>query len=207
MNNFSGEQLNDADLFSWSLELCIIWLNRILFLKLLEGQLINYNNNIEFAFLNKEKISDFNELHELFFDVLAITIDNRTPSLLQKYKHIPYLNSSLFDISEIEKQTLTINDLKNRFKMPVFNLTVLKDKQGNRISGEKNTLNYLFEFLDSFDFSSDSSAKIQEQNKSIINASVLGLIFEKINGYKDGSLSLLPVLLQCICAVRRSELL
>ena len=29
--------------------------------------------------------------------------------------------------------------------------------------------------------------KIQEDNKRLINASVLGLIFEKINGYKDGS--------------------
>ncbi|MFM6477182.1 MAG: type II restriction endonuclease, partial [Dolichospermum sp.] len=27
----------------------------------------------------------------------------------------------------------------------------------------------------------------QEENKRLINASVLGLIFEKINGYKDGS--------------------
>jgi adenine-specific DNA-methyltransferase len=29
--------------------------------------------------------------------------------------------------------------------------------------------------------------EIQEDNKTLINASVLGLIFEKINGYKDGS--------------------
>jgi type II restriction/modification system DNA methylase subunit YeeA len=28
---------------------------------------------------------------------------------------------------------------------------------------------------------------IQEDNKTLIMASVLGLIFEKINGYKDGS--------------------
>src|SRR5690606_34864295 len=31
------------------------------------------------------------------------------------------------------------------------------------------------------------SEYIQEENKTLINASVLGLIFEKINGYKDGS--------------------
>ena len=41
--------------------------------------------------------------------------------------------------------------------------------------------------MESYDFASESTDKIQEQNKSIINASVLGLIFEKINGYKDGS--------------------
>ena len=37
------------------------------------------------------------------------------------------------------------------------------------------------------DFTSEGSEEIQEDNKTLINASVLGLIFEKINGYKDGS--------------------
>jgi adenine-specific DNA-methyltransferase len=45
----------------------------------------------------------------------------------------------------------------------------------------------LFEFLDAYDFTSEGSEEIQEDNKTLINASVLGLIFEKINGYKDGS--------------------
>jgi type II restriction/modification system DNA methylase subunit YeeA len=42
-------------------------------------------------------------------------------------------------------------------------------------------------FLDAYDFSSEGSEDIQEENKPLISASVLGLIFEKINGYKDGS--------------------
>jgi type II restriction/modification system DNA methylase subunit YeeA len=42
-------------------------------------------------------------------------------------------------------------------------------------------------FLESFDFASDSSGDINEGNKYLINASVLGRIFEKINGYKEGS--------------------
>ncbi|MEO6832911.1 MAG: Eco57I restriction-modification methylase domain-containing protein, partial [Chitinophagaceae bacterium] len=37
------------------------------------------------------------------------------------------------------------------------------------------------------DFGGEGSEDIQEDNKTLINASVLGLIFEKINGYKDGS--------------------
>jgi hypothetical protein len=45
----------------------------------------------------------------------------------------------------------------------------------------------LFEFLDAYDFGAESGEEIQEDNKALINASVLGLIFEKINGYKDGS--------------------
>jgi adenine-specific DNA-methyltransferase len=36
-------------------------------------------------------------------------------------------------------------------------------------------------------FRAKGSEEIQEENKTLINASVLGLIFEKINGYKDGS--------------------
>jgi adenine-specific DNA-methyltransferase len=47
---------------------------------------------------------------------------------------------------------------------------------------------YFFEFLDAYDFSSEGSEEIQEENKTLINASVLGRIFEKINGYKDGSI-------------------
>src|SRR5699024_2107581 len=65
--------------------------------------------------------------------------------------------------------------------------TVLKNEQGKKRTGKLSTLEYLFEFLNAYDFSSEGSEAIQEENKSLINASVLGLIFEKINGYKDGS--------------------
>jgi len=64
---------------------------------------------------------------------------------------------------------------------------VLKDNAGRRASGTRNTLHYLFEFLDAYDFASEGTAQVQEMPKTIINASVLGLIFEKINGYRDGS--------------------
>ena len=71
--------------------------------------------------------------------------------------------------------------------MPTIPSTVLKDNNGKKCKGELFTLEYLFKFLDAYDFSSEGSEEIQEQNKTLINASVLGLIFEKINGYKDGS--------------------
>lgn len=60
-------------------------------------------------------------------------------------------------------------------------------RQGKPASGSKDTLAYLFEFLEAYDFSSEGNEDIQEESKSLINASVLGLIFEKINGYKDRS--------------------
>jgi hypothetical protein len=179
----------EIQLFSISLELCITWLNRILFLKLLEGQLIKYNNGKQdFAFLNPKTIKDFDELSELFFDVLAVKTDERTQGINNKYSHVPYLNSSLFEISELERQIISINQLKDRFELPIFSSTVFKElSSGVKSHGSKPTLQYLLEFLEAYDFSSENSAVIQEQNKTIINASVLGLIFEKINGYKDGS--------------------
>jgi len=181
-------QGEEEQLFSISLELCITWLNRILFLKLLESQLLKYNfQNPDYSFLNIEKIKDFDGLSELFFDVLAIKTKDRTQDIKEKYTSIPYLNSSLFEQTDLEKQTICINQLKDRFEIPLFSSTVLKDSTGKRQTSQKPVLKYLLEFLDSFNFASESTASIQEQNKSIINASVLGLIFEKINGYKDGS--------------------
>lgn len=178
----------DEQCFSVALELCITWLNRLLFLKLLEGQLIGYHKgDRSYAFLNSSRIDDFDELNELFFDVLAVRIDERSESVRTKFDNIPYLNSSLFEESDLERSTMRINELRNRSDLPLHGATVLKGTNGKRLSGRKSTLVYLFDFLDAYDFGAEGSADIQEQNKSIINASVLGLIFEKINGYKDGS--------------------
>ncbi len=174
--------------FGWALELCIVWLNRILFLKLLEGQLVLYNNNnLDYSFLNKDKINDFDELNELFFDVLADKTNEREEHVKEKYHNIPYLNSSLFDITEIELQTITIESLRDRFEIPIFSHTVLKTPEGKKDKGKIRTLDYLFRFLDAYNFASDSSNIVQKDNKQVINAAVLGLIFEKINGYQDGS--------------------
>lgn len=184
-------ETEEEQLFSIALELCITWLNRILFLKLLEGQLIKYHKRDKqsYLFLNEEKIKDFGELNELFFEVLAVPIAERTKSVNEKYGNLPYLNSSLFEETAIERKTFVIAQLKDRLEMPVYTQTVLKEKtyQGKKTVGQKKTLPYLFEFLDAYNFESDSTAKIQKQNKNVINAAVLGLIFEKINGYKEGS--------------------
>ena len=174
--------------FDIAMELCINWLNRILFLKLLEGQLIKYHKgNRNYAFLNIHFIKDFDELEELFFEVLAIPVKDRKASVTKKFGNIPYLNSSLFEYSDLEKQYISIGCLKDRLEMPIYRATVLKDGAGNRLNGTKNTLEYLFQFLNSFNFGSESNEDIQQENKTIINAAVLGLIFEKINGYQDGS--------------------
>jgi hypothetical protein len=80
-----------------------------------------------------------------------------------------------------------ISNLKDDKTIPILSSTVLKNEQGKKRTGSLSTIEYLFEFLNAYDFSSEGSENIQEDNKTLINASVLGLIFEKINGYKDGS--------------------
>ena len=178
---------NENELFEIALELNITWINRILFLKLLESQQLHYQKgNRDYAFLNSDKVRDYNDLNTLFFHILAKEPKEREESIKNQFRKVPYLNSSLFDLTETEKSYLRISSLKDK-TLGIFIGTVLKDINGNKRKGIINTLGYIFEFLDAYDFSSEGSEEIQEENKTLINASVLGLIFEKINGYKDGS--------------------
>jgi len=175
-------------LFNIALELSITWINRILFLKLLEAQLIKYHKGDKsYSFLNIEKIKNYDDLNSLFFQVLARKHDERNEDVKNIFEQVPYLNSSLFEPANIEQLTLFISNLKDDKIIPIYSQTVLKDQQGRKRSGNITTLQYLFEFLDAYDFGAEGGEEIQEDNKTLINASVLGLIFEKINGYKDGS--------------------
>jgi len=182
-------------LFNVGLELAITWVNRILFLKLLEAQLITYHNSSRqsgkgdksYSFLSLDKIKNYDDLNSLFFQVLARKYDDRNQDVKKAFEKVPYLNSSLFEPTEIEQVTLFISNLKDDKTIPVISSTVLKNDQGKKRTGNLPTLAYLFDFLNAYDFTSEGSEEIQEDNKSLINASVLGLIFEKINGYKDGS--------------------
>src|SRR5690554_386816 len=175
-------------LFNVALELTITWINRILFLKLLEAQLITYHKGDKYySFLNLDKIKNYDDLNSLFFQVLARKYDERNPDVKEIFEKVPYLNSSLFEPTDIEHSTLFISNLKDDKTIPIISSTVLKNDQGKKRTGKLSTLEYLFEFLNAYDFSSEGSEEIQEENKSLINASVLGLIFEKLNGYKDGS--------------------
>lgn len=173
--------------FAIALELCITWINRILFLKLLEGQLKTYHNGDEgFKFLNCQMVPNFKELYKLFHKVLAVPVDERTENVKTKYAFVPYLNSSLFDISELEDQTVKVQALDQAEQIPLLPQTVLKEAKKN--VGMLPTLDYIFQFLDAYDFASEGDDAVQEENKTIISASVLGTVFEKINGYKDGSI-------------------
>jgi len=172
----------DEQLFNVGLELAITWINRILFLKLLESQIVSYHHSKDYVFLNKEKVTNYADLNTLFFEVLAVETKNRRKTIQGKFPNVPFLNSSLFEPTELEKQTIFISNLPDDTSLPLYKKTVVN---GN--NEKMNTLEYLFRFLDAYDFSSEGKEDIADENKTLINASVLGLIFEKINGYKDGS--------------------
>ena len=175
-------------LFNVGLELVITWINRILFLKLLEAQLITYHKGDQlYSFLSLDKIKNFDDLNSLFFQVLARKYDDRNQDVKLAFEKVPYLNSSLFEPTEMEQLTIFISNLKDEKTIPIISSTVLKNDQGKKRTGNLTTLAYLFDFLNAYDFTSEGAEEIQEDNKTLINASVLGLIFEKINGYKDGS--------------------
>ncbi|WRF79450.1 class I SAM-dependent DNA methyltransferase [Helicobacter pylori] len=180
----SYNNLDDEEVMA----LLIAWNNRILFLRLLESLLISFKH-FEDRFLTTDNFKDFNALNTLFFEVLAKKNSERFPEIkkdkiLQK---IPYLNSSLFDKTPLELKGYEIKLLENK-KLEIYKNSVLK--KDNPKQEPLPLLKYLFEFLRLYDFTTTPKDIKDNQNNSesrLINPSVLGLVFEKLNGYKEGS--------------------
>lgn len=187
--------------FETALGLVLIWVNRILFLKLLESQLKSFNIDTDVKFLNTEHINDYDGLNDLFFKVLAKPLKERSKELDMQFPNVPYLNSSLFEMSKIEETYFAVSGIRLG-EMEIYKQTVLKDDKGRKRTGKIKTLDYFLSFLDAYDFGAEHSSEnslIHENSKTLINASVLGLIFEKINGYKDGSFFTPGYITQYIC--------
>ncbi|PDX24190.1 class I SAM-dependent DNA methyltransferase [Helicobacter pylori] len=170
--------------------LLIAWNNRILFLRLLESLLISFKH-FEEPFLTIENFKDFNALNTLFFEVLAKKNSERDQAIKENkiLEKIPYLNSSLFDKTPLELKGYEIKLLDNK-KLEIYKNSVLKKHEDYQKEKELPLLEYLFEFLRVYDFTTTPKDIKDNQNKSesrLINPSVLGLVFEKLNGYKEGS--------------------
>ncbi len=180
------ENLDENGRYEVALRLAINWINRLIFLKLVESQQLAYRKGDEkYRFLTTELVPDFDSLNILFFKVLGRRPEARDSEVREKFRFVPYLNSSLFEPS-VEEKLLQIRGIMNK-PMKLFPRTVLKDEKGRRMAGKMDNLAYIFRFLDAYNFSSETESGITQDTKTLINASVLGLIFEKINGYKDGS--------------------
>ncbi|MGL2909147.1 DUF7149 domain-containing protein [Helicobacter pylori] len=179
------KNLNDEEVMA----LLIAWNNRILFLRLLESLLISFNH-FEDRFLTTENFKDFNDLNTLFFEVLAKKNSERSLNKENKIlEKIPYLNSSLFDQTPLELKGHEIKLLNNE-PLEIYPKSVLKKHEEYQKQKDLPLLKYLFAFLRVYDFTTTPKDIKDHQNTSesrLINPSVLGLVFEKLNGYKEGS--------------------
>ncbi len=183
------EQYNNLD-DEIVMALLIAWNNRILFLRLLESLLISFNH-FDKPFLTTENFKDFNELNTLFFEVLAKKNSERSQDI-KEHKilgKIPYLNSSLFDKTPLELNGYEIKLLNNK-PLEIYPKSVLKKDENYQKQKDLPLLEYLFEFLRLYNFTTTPNDIKDNTNTSesrLINPSVLGLVFEKLNGYKEGS--------------------
>ncbi len=170
--------------------LLIAWNNRILFLRLLESLLISFKHFKE-PFLTIENFTNFNALNTLFFEVLAKKNNERLKEIKEGkiLGKIPYLNSSLFDKTPLESNGHEIRLLKNE-PLEIYPKSILKKDKDYQNKKALPLLEYLFTFLSVYDFTTTPKDIKDNKNTSesrLINPSVLGLVFEKLNGYKEGS--------------------
>ncbi|GAA8461515.1 class I SAM-dependent DNA methyltransferase [Helicobacter pylori] len=170
--------------------LLIAWNNRILFLRLLESLLISFKH-FEKPFLTTENFTNFNALNTLFFEVLAKKNNERSKEIKEDKisGKIPYLNSSLFDKTPLESNGHEIKLLNNE-PLEIYPKSILKKDKDFQEKKDFSLLEYLFTFLHVYDFTTTPKDIKDNKNTSesrLINPSVLGLVFEKLNGYKEGS--------------------
>ncbi|GAA7197059.1 class I SAM-dependent DNA methyltransferase [Helicobacter pylori] len=169
--------------------LLIAWNNRILFLRLLESLLISFKH-FEKPFLTIENFKDFNALNTLFFEVLAKKNNERSLEKEDKILgKIPYLNSSLFDKTPLESNGHEIKLLNNE-PLEIYSKSIFKKDENYQKEKDLPLLEYLFSFLHAYDFTTTPKDIKDNKNTSesrLINPAVLGLVFEKLNGYKEGS--------------------
>ncbi|WP_216679110.1 type IIG restriction enzyme/methyltransferase [Hymenobacter siberiensis] len=210
----------EAQLEEVALALCLVWVNRLLFLKLLEGQLVRYHDAADaahFRFLTPVRLADYDDVLNLFFEVLNRPPAERSPEMRAAYPEVPYLNSSLFELSPLESQTFDISGLRNGLGLAPYSGSVLRKAGAPAVPPAKAhtsaapqwaALPYLLHFLDAYDFATDpttshaalpapgaagavpggsGTAPHRAPPRPLLSAAVLGLVFEKINGYRDGS--------------------
>ncbi|WQU27535.1 Eco57I restriction-modification methylase domain-containing protein [Helicobacter pylori] len=183
------EQYKDLD-DEEVMALLIAWNNRILFLRLLESLLISFEHFKE-PFLTTENFKTFNALNTLFFEVLAKKNSERLSEIKEDkiLQKIPYLNSSLFDKTPLELKGHEIKLLNNK-RLEIYPKSVLKKHEDYQKEKALPLLEYFFKFLRLYKFTTtpkDIKDNTDTSESCLINPSVLGLVFEKLNGYKEGS--------------------
>ena len=180
------DELSEDEKYNAALELVLTWVNRLLFIKLVESQVISFNSWVEpekHSFFNEEKIKTFRHIDDLFFKVLALPKNQRDKEVNRNFGDVPYLNSKLFECTYLERRLNTNISSLNVTKMKPYRDTVITNPGGKKIKDGISNISYLIEFLAKYNFGEAH----KDDTRELINASVLGKIFEKINGYKDGA--------------------
>ncbi|NOQ32479.1 MAG: hypothetical protein GQ570_15335 [Helicobacteraceae bacterium] len=193
-NNFSFYSLIQAELPSYlsndekyeiAMELIVIWINRILFIQLFSSVLVKYNILLEPILSTKNRYI-FEDINTLFFKILNSEKRDENDNKELNFHKIPYINSALFQKTDIENRfNLTIDKLYSRMTVELYHDTQIDIKKDTKYVNF-NILEYLIRFLNSYDIAVDENFS-DNSDKDLINASVLGMVFEKLNGYKDGS--------------------
>ena len=180
------DDLSDDEKYDAALELVLTWVNRLLFIKLVESQVISFNSYEEpdkHSFFNDEKIKTFRHIDDLFFKVLALPKNQRDEEVNRIFGEVPYLNSKLFECTYLERHLNTKISFLKVQPIKLYKDTAITDGAGKRKRGEWDNISYLIAFLAKYNFGEPR----KDDTRELINASVLGKIFEKINGYKDGA--------------------
>lgn len=174
-----GEAGSDAvrqERFDAALRLCIAWISRLVFLKVLEARLLALQDgNPAYAFLRADRIGSFGELDALCDEVFGDEVD---PQPAARFPLIPRFDGVRVMSDQIERAGVALADDP---PVPLVARTILKNA-----SDALGPVAYLLTFLDAFDFSAHAPCPIHT-GKPRIDAAALGLIFERFNGYRDGA--------------------
>ena len=168
------------------ISLLINYNTRLVFLRILEATMISHDGSYG-GFLKIDTIKNFSVVNDLFFEVLNTPKEKRREDLPKSFSKIPYLNSSLFDKTPLEKDGNEIWRLDSR-ELALYPTSILKTKDKSQTT--LPLLEYYLAFLQAYDFTTtpkDIQDNVKTNHDTLINSAVLGLVFEKLNGYKEGS--------------------
>lgn len=172
---------DEAQRFGTALRLCIAWICRLVFLKRLEARLLAlHDNDPAYAFLRADRIRSFAELDALCLEVLHgddAAASARFP-LIPRFK---CGKGALFAPDDQQTATLPLGALADDPPLPLLARSALA-----HTTGALAPVTYLLEFLDAFDFDT-STPHHGNACKRKIDAATPGLVFEKLNGYRDGA--------------------
>lgn len=188
LHNTEPHEVNkDEQLSALALQLVMTWTSRILFAKFLEDRLScchpkNTSTRL-YVFLDSAIIPDYKTLEYLFFNVISTPPRKREAKTQKKFSKVPYLGNTFFTLTETEKTTICMGSLADK-KLALYAFTMLKNKKERARKTVMPALDYLFALLKTCTFIGESASC---KNKTFISTDILALLFEKINGYRDGA--------------------